>query len=148
MEKIISFKRYICGYEEFDFSALRSYLQGQMDLGDSEVYLDEPWTPKKRVATPAAPAAATSRPAAFSAPDPSHQSSCPTRCLPPVPFPGLQVPSNRPLPSRTFTHKLTTKRFIQARPSTVMRALSIRRYCSCSRPLTSKSRQGISSKVP
>ena len=27
--------------EEFDFSALRSYLQGQMDLGDSEVYLDE-----------------------------------------------------------------------------------------------------------
>ena len=53
--------------EEFDFSALRSYLQGQMDLGDSEVYLDEPWTPKKRMATPAAPAVAPSRPAAFSA---------------------------------------------------------------------------------
>ena len=52
--------------EEFDFSALRSYLQGQMDLGDSEVYLDEPWTPKKRMAAPAA--AAPSRPAAFSAP--------------------------------------------------------------------------------
>lgn len=39
--------------EEFDFSALRSYLQGQMDLGDAEVFLDEPWAPKKRVASPA-----------------------------------------------------------------------------------------------
>ena len=39
--------------EEFDFSALRSYLQGQMDLGDAEVFLDEPWAPKKRMATPA-----------------------------------------------------------------------------------------------
>lgn len=52
--------------EEFDFSALRSYLQGQMDLGDSEVYLDEPWTPKKRMAAPAAfsaPAVPPPRPA-------------------------------------------------------------------------------------
>ena len=39
--------------EEFDFSALRSYLQGQMDLGDAEVFLDEPWAPKKRMASPA-----------------------------------------------------------------------------------------------
>ena len=54
--------------EEFDFSALRSYLQGQMDLGDAEVFLDEPWTPKKRAAAPATPAAVPSRPAAFTAP--------------------------------------------------------------------------------
>ena len=54
--------------EEFDFSALRSYLQGQIDLGDDEVFLDEPWAPKKRVASPA-PAAAPvpPRPAAFAA---------------------------------------------------------------------------------
>ena len=30
--------------EEFDFSELRNYLQGQMDMGDSEIFLDEPWT--------------------------------------------------------------------------------------------------------
>ena len=54
--------------EEFDFSALRSYIQGQMDLGDAEVFLDEPWAPKKRVTSPA-PAAAPvpPRPAAFAA---------------------------------------------------------------------------------
>lgn len=29
--------------EEYDFSELRNYLRGQMDLGDAEVFLDEPW---------------------------------------------------------------------------------------------------------
>ena len=55
--------------EEFDFSALRSYLQGQMDLGDAEVFLDEPWAPKKRMASPApASAPVPPRPTAFVAP--------------------------------------------------------------------------------
>lgn len=29
--------------DEFDFSELRNYLQGQIDLGDGELFLDEPW---------------------------------------------------------------------------------------------------------
>ncbi|MCQ2103332.1 MAG: hypothetical protein MJY98_08935 [Fibrobacter sp.] len=30
--------------EDFNFSELRDYLEGQIDLGDAEIYLDEPWT--------------------------------------------------------------------------------------------------------
>ncbi len=30
--------------EEFDFSELRKYLQGQMDMGEEDLLLDEPWT--------------------------------------------------------------------------------------------------------
>jgi len=30
--------------DEFDFSELRNYLQGQMDLGSANLWLDEPWT--------------------------------------------------------------------------------------------------------
>lgn len=29
--------------EEFDFGELRNYLRGQIDLGDAELFLDEPW---------------------------------------------------------------------------------------------------------
>ena len=36
--------------EEFDFAELRKYLRGQIDMGDSEVFLDEPWTLVKRAA--------------------------------------------------------------------------------------------------
>ena len=61
--------------EEFDFSALRSYLQGQMDLGDAEVFLDEPWAPKKRMASPA-PA---------SAPVPPRPAIPATAAVPPSP---------------------------------------------------------------
>lgn len=42
--------------EEFDFSELRSYLQGQMDLGEFELYLDEPWTLTRKPAVPGRPA--------------------------------------------------------------------------------------------
>lgn len=44
--------------EEFDFSELRNYLQGQIDLGDAELYLDEPWalTRGKAKPVPARPA--------------------------------------------------------------------------------------------
>ena len=44
--------------EEFDFAELRKYLRGQIDMGDSEVFLDEPWTLEKRAVTPSRPAAA------------------------------------------------------------------------------------------
>lgn len=48
--------------EEFDFAELRKYLRGQIDMGDSEVFLDEPWTLVKRAAP------APSRPAINTAP--------------------------------------------------------------------------------
>lgn len=48
--------------EEFDFAELRKYLRGQIDMGDSEVFLDEPWTLVKRAA-PAQPRPAPSVPA-------------------------------------------------------------------------------------
>ena len=48
--------------EEFDFAELRKYLRGQIDMGDSEVFLDEPWTLEKRAAAPSRPAPASPAP--------------------------------------------------------------------------------------
>ena len=48
--------------EEFDFAELRKYLRGQIDMGDSEVFLDEPWTLQKRAAAPSRPAPASPAP--------------------------------------------------------------------------------------
>lgn len=44
--------------DEFDFSKLRNYLQGQMDMGGADILFDEPWTLQKpnRVVRPAPPA--------------------------------------------------------------------------------------------
>lgn len=40
--------------EEYNFSALRNYLAAQIDLGDADLLMDEPWAPvKKAVARPA-----------------------------------------------------------------------------------------------
>ena len=40
--------------EEYDFSELRKYLQGQMDMGEEDLLLDEPWTlTRKKSAAPA-----------------------------------------------------------------------------------------------
>ena len=50
--------------EEFDFAELRKYLRGQIDMGDSEVFLDEPWTLEKR-ATPAPSRPAPASPAQY-----------------------------------------------------------------------------------
>ena len=74
--------------EEFDFSALRSYLQGQMDRGDAEVFLDEPWAPKKRMASPApASAPVPPRPAvpATAAVPPPRPVSAPVTMATPTP---------------------------------------------------------------
>ena len=52
--------------DEFDFSELRNYLSGQIDLGEAELLLDEPWalTRKPGAVRAASPAAtAPSRPA-------------------------------------------------------------------------------------
>ena len=67
--------------DEFDFSELRNYLSGQIDLGEAELLLDEPWTLTRKPAVPGAPAPAA-RPNA-----PSH--------VPPAP---AAAPASRPVP--------------------------------------------------
>ena len=61
--------------EEFDFSELRKYLQGQMDMGEEDLLLDEPWTLTRKKSAAPAPA----RPA-----NPMPQMSRPAN---PAPFP-------------------------------------------------------------
>ena len=39
--------------EEYDFSELRNYLRGQIDLGDAELLLDEPWALTRGKSRPA-----------------------------------------------------------------------------------------------
>ena len=68
--------------DEFDFSELRNYLSGQIDLGEAELLLDEPWTLTRKPAVPGAPAA---RPAA----------PVPPRPVPPTP---TAAPAARPVP--------------------------------------------------
>lgn len=80
--------------EEFDFSELRNYLQGQMDLGEFELYLDEPWTLTRKPAAsgrpaipgrnpPPIPPSASMRPAA---------SAAPAMGMPSAPRPAMNVP--------------------------------------------------------
>ena len=69
--------------DEFDFSELRNYLSGQIDLGEAELLLDEPWTLTRKPAVPGAPAA---RPAA----------PVPPRPVPPTPATARPVPRNLP----------------------------------------------------
>ena len=73
--------------EEFDFSELRKYLQGQMDMGEEDLLLDEPWTlTRKKSAVPAGsprpaiPAMPQMRPAASAFSQPSAPKN-------PAPFP-------------------------------------------------------------
>lgn len=69
--------------DEFDFSELRNYLSGQIDLGEAELLLDEPWMLTRKPAVPSAPAA---RPAA----------PVPPRPVPPTPTAARPVPRNLP----------------------------------------------------
>ncbi len=71
--------------DEFDFSELRNYLSGQIDLGEAELLLDEPWTLTRKPAASVAPAA---RPAV--APRPAAPSN-----FPPTP---AATPAARPVP--------------------------------------------------
>lgn len=68
--------------EEFDFSELQKYLQGQMDLGEFELYLDEPWT-LTRKPTGARPAVAGRNPPPIP-PAPSMRPSVPSPASRPV----------------------------------------------------------------
>ena len=73
--------------EEFDFSELRKYLQGQMDMGEEDLLLDEPWTLTRKKSAAPAPA----RPA-----NPMPQMSRPAN---PAPFPQRSAPANpAPIP--------------------------------------------------
>ncbi|MBO4828248.1 MAG: hypothetical protein J5534_02235 [Fibrobacter sp.] len=76
--------------EEFDFSELRKYLQGQMDMGEEDLLLDEPWTlTRKKSAVPAG----APRPA-----NPMPQ----MRPANPVPFPQHSAPANpAPIPQQS-----------------------------------------------
>ena len=84
---------------EYDFSELRNYLRGQMDLGEAEIFLDEPWTLQKRSAkamqSPASPA--VKKPAAVSnsaiAAQPAAQFSSAVQ-----PKPAMQSPAQDPAP--------------------------------------------------
>jgi hypothetical protein len=71
--------------DEFDFSELRNYLSGQIDLGEAELLLDEPWTLTRKPAVPGAPAA---RPAP-AVPPAAHP-------VPPTPATARPVPRNLP----------------------------------------------------
>ena len=89
--------------EEFDYSELRNYLRGQVDMGDSEVFLDEPWTLVKPAARPAArpapvpvspaPSAPAYQPPA--SPAPSMPASAPAAPL--FESPVEAVPAARPV---------------------------------------------------
>ena len=87
--------------EEFDFSELRNYLQGQIDMGLSDVYLDEPWTlqklqraaapaPKPVMPTPPQPAAQPVRPA------PATQAAQAAPAQEPPIIPAVAMPAARP----------------------------------------------------
>jgi uracil-DNA glycosylase len=92
--------------EEFDFSELRKYLQGQMDMGEEDLLLDEPWTlTRKKSAVPAgAPRPANPMPQMRPAnPAPFPQPSQTTAPKNPAPFPSaaqsaFQAPA-QPAPS-------------------------------------------------
>lgn len=83
--------------EEFDFSELRKYLQGQMDMGEEDLLLDEPWTlTRKKSAVPAgAPRPANPMPQMRPAnPAPFPQHSAPAQPAPaprPAPAPKLDA---------------------------------------------------------
>lgn len=89
--------------EEFDFSELRNYLQGQIDMGLSDVYLDEPWTlqklqraaapaPKPAIPTPPQPAAQPVRTAPATQAAPAQE--------PPI-IPAVAMPAARPAAKKT-----------------------------------------------
>lgn len=88
--------------EEFDFSELRNYLQGQIDMGLADVPLDEPWTLAKPQRAASAPAPRQAIPAhPQPAPQPVHATpamqAAPAAPAPEPPImPAVAMPSARP----------------------------------------------------
>lgn len=76
--------------EEYDFSELRNYLAAQIDLGDAEVLLDEPWSLVKKAPTNVSQAPRPAMPT-VSAPAPSASRPVPKN-LPPA-FPNAKPAS-------------------------------------------------------
>ena len=89
--------------DEFDFSELRNYLSGQIDLGEAELLLDEPWTLTRKPATAAT--AAPARPATPVRPAPVMPAAAPAprpapRNLPPQ-MPSAAPAQAAPIPDTT-----------------------------------------------
>jgi len=83
--------------EEFDFSELRKYLQGQMDMGEEDLLLDEPWTlTRKKSAAPAPARPANPMPQMQSRP--ANLAPFPQRSAPanPAPFSANSAPFANP----------------------------------------------------
>lgn len=93
--------------DEFDFSELRNYLSGQIDLGEAELLLDEPWTLTRKPAAPGAPAptarpAATPRPVALGNVPPTPAAAPAARPVPrnlPPQFPNSTAPGASSAPA-------------------------------------------------
>lgn len=94
--------------DEFDFSELRNYLQGQIDMGGADILFDEPWTLQKpnRAPRPVAPAPVRAMPV----PPPSSAPSGPELVMSAAPAtpapapkpvipaaPAFDMPSARPV---------------------------------------------------
>ena len=90
--------------EEYDYSELRKYLQGQVDLGGADILLDDPWSLNRTSrAAPPAPAPARVQPSAPAAPPPSLP-AVPAARPEPAPQPELvsvDMPSARPVKKST-----------------------------------------------
>lgn len=90
--------------DEFDFSELRNYLSGQIDLGEAELLLDEPWTLTRKPATAAATRPAPAVPPAAHPVPPTPATARPVpRNLPPQ-FPNSPAPADiqqAPIPDTT-----------------------------------------------
>ena len=90
--------------DEFDFSELRNYLSGQIDLGEAELLLDEPWTLTRKPATAAAarPAPAVPPAAPRPVPQPAMQSAAAaTSDIPQAPGASTSSGISAPIPDTT-----------------------------------------------
>ena len=91
--------------DEYDFSELRDYLSGQIDLGGADILFDEPWAPVKpsRIQAPARVAPATAPQPAPSAPPRPAVQEAPAAPAPAAPqpeapaLPVFDMPAARPV---------------------------------------------------
>jgi len=82
--------------EEFDFSELRNYLQGQIDMGFADVTLDEPWALAKPQRSAAPPVQRPAIPAAPMQPVSQPPRSAPVQPAPEPVISAVAMPAARP----------------------------------------------------
>ena len=90
--------------DEFDFSELRNYLSGQIDLGEAELLLDEPWTLTRKPATAAVARPAPAVPPVAPRPIPQPPMQSTAAVTPDIPqAPGASTSSgiSAPIPDTT-----------------------------------------------